>query len=272
MDLDTIREVRMARDRTDLVELGPDTAILAGGTWLYSEPQERLARLVDITALGWTPLTIDAAGLEIAATCTLAELADGDYPAAWTATKLFGQACGALAASHKIRRVGTVGGNVCLALPAGAVLAALTALGGFGLIWGPRGDQWIPLSHFVLGPGETALTEGELLRAIRIPESNLRSRTAFRKIALAPLGRSGAVVMGRLDPCGGCTLTISAATVRPVVFDFAAVPAISELSAILADIHPALWFDDPHGSPEWRRHVSTVLAAEVIVELDGGRP
>jgi len=27
------------------------------------------------------------------------------------------------------------------------------------------------------------------------------------------------------------------------------------------------WYDDHHGSPDWRREVSTVLAAEVLEEL-----
>ncbi|WP_330184575.1 FAD binding domain-containing protein [Nocardia sp. NBC_01503] len=271
MDLDTVREVVRARERADLGGLRAGTAVLAGGTWLYSEPQPGVERLIDITGLGWTPLTIDEAGLEIAATCTLQELAAGRYPPEWDATRLFEQGCGALVASHKIRRTATVGGNICLGLPAGAVLAALTALGGFGLVWGSRADQWIPLSHFVTGVGETLLIPGEVLRAIRIPESNLRSRTAFRKIALTPLGRSGAVVMGRLDPDGGCVITISAATVRPTVLEFRAMPSAGELSAKIAELERDLWYDDPHGAPDWRRHVTGLLAAEVAAELVGDR-
>lgn len=271
MDLDTIREVLIARERADLKGLGAGTAVLAGGTWLYSEPQDHLEKLIDITRLGWPPLTIDDAGLEIAATCTLDELATGEYPARWGAVRLFEQACGALVASHKIRRTATVGGNVCLALPAGAVAAALTALGGFGLVWGSRGDQWIPLSHFVTGVGETVLMPGEMLRAIRIPESNLCSRTAFRKLALAPLGRSGVVVMGRRDADDACVITLSAGTTRPVVLEFYSLPTIGELSAKVAELDSALWYDDPHGAPDWRREMSGRLAAEVLAEL-GGRP
>ncbi|MEV6774268.1 FAD binding domain-containing protein [Nocardia sp. NPDC051030] len=272
MDLDTIRDVVMARGREDLTGLGAGSAVLAGGTWLYSEPQDRLDRLVDITGLGWTPLTSDDDGLEIAATCTLAELADTAYPAHWPATRLFGQACGALVASHKIRRMATVGGNVCLALPAGAVLAALTALGGSALVWWSGGDEWIPVSRFVIGPGQTLLDQGDVLRALRIPAANLRSRTAFRKLALTPKGRSGSVVMGRRDRSGALTLTLSAATTRPVVLEFPDLPTSGELSATLADIQPDLWYDDPHGAPDWRCHITSVLAAEVTAELSGANP
>ena len=49
-------------------------AWLAGGTWLFSEPQPHLRRLIDLQNLGWQPLAITEASLEIAATCTIAEL------------------------------------------------------------------------------------------------------------------------------------------------------------------------------------------------------
>src|SRR5262245_25606512 len=105
-----MREVVVARERADLTGLGGTAAVLAGGTWLYSEPQDGLDRLVDITRLGWPPLTVTDDALEIAATCTLAELEAAELPTDWPATVLFGQACRALLVSHKVRRMATVGG------------------------------------------------------------------------------------------------------------------------------------------------------------------
>lgn len=277
MDLDTIRDVVVARGRADLGFLGGPCAVLAGGTFLFSEPQEELDRLVDITALGWPALTETSEGLEIAATCTLAEFA-GAVPgrelgmemlrAEWPGTALFAQACRALVASHKIWRTATVGGNVCLSLPAGAVLGALVALDGVALVWSPDGsDRRVPLREFVLGPGRNVLTSGEVLRSITVPIRSLHARTAFRKIALAPLGRSGAVVMGRREADGRCALTITAATTRPIVLDFDGAPGAAEVRGAVAAIDPTLWFDDPHGAPDWRRHVAGVLADAVAAEL-----
>ncbi|QIS06510.1 oxidoreductase [Nocardia brasiliensis] len=277
MDLDTIREVLVARERADLGALSATCAVLAGGTFLFSEPQQRLDRLVDITALGWPALTEVPDGLEIAATCTLAEFA-GARPGRelglpvlredWPGTRLFAQGCRALLASHKIWRTATVGGNICLSLPAGGVLAALTALDGVALVWRPDGaERRIPLREFVLGPGRNVLAPGEVLRSITVPRASLLAHTAFRKIALAPLGRSGAVVMGRRDPGGRCAITISAATTRPVVLDFGAVPSVDEVGAQVAGLDPALWFDDPHGAPDWRAHVTGLLARAVVAEL-----
>jgi CO/xanthine dehydrogenase FAD-binding subunit len=284
VDLDTIREVMVPRERADLEVLGGSCAVLAGGTFLFSEPQERLERLVDITAFGWPALSETPDGLEIAATCTLAEFA-GAAPgrelgapllrADWPGTALFAQACRALVASHKIWRTATVGGNVCLSLPAGAVLAAVTALDGIALVWSTDGmDRRIPLREFVIGLGSNALLPGEVLRSITVPTRTLLSRTAFRKIALAPLGRSGAVVMGRRESDDRCALTVTAATSRPIVLDFAEPPSAAEVRAAIDSIDPTLWFDDPHGAPDWRCHVTGRLAEQVADELRaeaGGR-
>ncbi|MBF6464539.1 FAD binding domain-containing protein [Nocardia beijingensis] len=277
MDLDTIREVVIARERADLAALGASAAVLAGGTFLFSEPQDQLVRLVDITGLGWPSFEIRDDGLEIAATCTLAEFA-GAAPGRelgmpvlhdpWPGTALFARSCRALLASHKIWRTATVGGNVCLALPAGAVLGALVALDGTAQVWAADGvDRRIPLREFVLAPGQTVLRPGDVLRSIHLPRSSLLARTSFRKIALAPLGRSGSVVMGRRERDGRSAVTITAATTKPVVLDFAAPPTEGAISDAVDGIDPAFWFDDPHGSPEWREHVTGMLAREVAAEL-----
>jgi len=282
MDLDTIREVVVPRDRAELAAAGsaPGAAILAGGTFLYSEPQERLVRLVDITELGWPALALHECGLEIAATCTLAEFA-GATPGrelglspryfGLPATALFAASCRALLASHKIWRSATVGGNICLALPAGAVLAALVALDADALIWSASGgDRRIPLRDFVLGPGRTVLEPGDVLRSIKVSSFILLSHTAIRKAALAPLGRSGVLVMGRRDIDDTVALTVSAATAKPVVLDFYGLPTREEIAEAVASIDPDLWFDDPHGSPEWRAHITGLLADEVCAELANG--
>nr|WP_198428694.1 FAD binding domain-containing protein [Nocardia bovistercoris] len=274
--MDTIREVVVARERGDLVGLGAGCAVLAGGTALYSEPQYSLERLIDITGFGWEPLTDTAEGLEIAATCTLAELAGaapgcelGSAPRAdRPGTALFAAGCRALLASHKIWRTATVGGNICLALPAGGVLAAVTALDAVALIWTPDGrDRRVALRDFVLAPERTVLEPGEILRSVTVPTSSLLARTAFRRISLATTGRSGAVVMGRREPDDRTVLTITAATARPVVLDFPEPPHPETLAAALTTVDPDLWFDDPHGAPDWRAHVTGLLANAVAAEL-----
>ena len=262
MDLGTVTSVVSARSRADLSILGADTQVLAGGTWLFSEPQDHLTTLVDLSTLDWPPLTFTADGLTVAATCTLAELAHADHAAA----ALFHQCCSALLASEKIWNTATVGGNLSLSLPAGAMVSLMAALDATLTVWEANGDDCeIGVVEFVTGVNANVMQSGDVLRSIAIPTDSLDSRTAFRKVALAPLGRSGSVVIGRLAPSGEFVVTITAATTRPVQLRFDALPTAADVAAKVAEID--VWFDDPHGKPDWRRHVSGVLAQQVLEEL-----
>jgi CO/xanthine dehydrogenase FAD-binding subunit len=276
VDLQSVTEIVPARTRDDLNHLGPGDAVLAGGTLLFSEPHTRLRRLVDITALGWPPLTVvddgPDAGLEIAATCTVAELTRFRFPAGWPAGPLVRQCCQAYLASFKIHRFATVGGNLCLGYPAGPMISLTAALEGTCTIWTPDGgENRLPVHEFVTGDCATALAPGEVLRSVRLPVTALRSRTAFRKIALSPLGRSGAVIIGRRDG-DGLVVTLSASTVRPLLLRFARYPSEPELAKAIGEVRAGLWHDDPHGPPDWRAAVSAVLAEQVRQELGREAP
>ncbi|MEU8614413.1 FAD-binding molybdopterin dehydrogenase, partial [Actinoplanes sp. NPDC048791] len=72
MDLHTVVEVVSP---AAVGQWRPGDAWLAGGTALFAEPQTDVTRLLDLVAAGWTPITVPGHGLEIAATCTVADLA-----------------------------------------------------------------------------------------------------------------------------------------------------------------------------------------------------
>ncbi len=269
MDLDAITDIGRPRERSDLPSWRDGDAWLAGGTWLFSEPQPGLRRLIDLADLGWPPLETLAGGLRIAATCTLARLAAADLPPSWRAAPLLAQCCRALLGSFKIWNAATVGGNLCMALPAGPMAALTVALDGVCTIWTPDGgERTVPVADFVLGPQQTALRAGELLRAVDLPAGALRRRTSFRQISLTPLGRSGALLVGTLASAGDFALTVTAATRRPVRLDFPAVPSAPELATALTEAIPdALYYDDLHGAPDWRRHMTFRLAGQIRDEL-----
>lgn len=72
MNLNTVTAVQRP---ASIDEIGPwrqGNAWLAGGTWLFSEPQPQTDTLIDLETLGWPPLVASAAGLDIAATCSIA--------------------------------------------------------------------------------------------------------------------------------------------------------------------------------------------------------
>lgn len=279
MDLNTVEEI------TGAAEAGvwrTGDGWLAGGTFLFSEPQPHLRRLRDLTTLGWPSLTVTPEGLEIAATCTIAELAGlatrpadatqpaQAWPSEWVAGPLFRQCCEAFLASFKIWNVATVGGNICAALPAGPMISLTAALDGWCLLTAPDGSRRrVAVTDFVTGAGETLLTPGEYLRAIFLPAAALASRVAFRQGSLYSLGRSAALVIGRVDPDSiGLVLTVTASTLRPVQLRFAHLPAAADLRSALEEAIPAgLYVDDVHGLPAWRRHLTQRFATEILQEL-----
>lgn len=270
MDLNTIAAVIGPRTRTELAGWTPGDGFLAGGTWLFSEPQPRLRRLVDLTRLAWPALQASESGLEIAATCRIAELEACTLPGAWLAASLIPQCCHALLGSFKVLNVATVGGNLCLALPAAPMAALAAALDGACTIWThDGGERRVEALDFVLGDRRTALGDGDILRSITLPAASLCRRAAFRQISLTPEGRSAALLIGTTGLEGDVALTITAATPRPVRLDFAALPSATELAqAIEASVTAReLWYDDLHGAPDWRRHVSLHLADEIRREL-----
>ncbi|WP_082460075.1 FAD binding domain-containing protein [Frigoribacterium sp. Leaf8] len=273
MDLTTVREIRTPSRRDEMV-FAPGERPLGGGTWLFSERQPGLTGLVDLTSLGWTPVErgIAADGrdvVSVAATCTIAELLRLPADADWVAHPLVDQCANSLLASFKIWNVATVGGNVALGLPAGAMTSLMATLDATAVVWTTDGgERRQPVSSFVTGVVQNTLEQGEVLRTLEVPLGSLRSRTGFRRISLSPLGRSGTLVTARLGLDGEFVVTITAGTTRPVQLRFDEVPGERALADALGRID--CWYSDPHGDPDWRRAMSARFADELRVEL--GRP
>ncbi len=64
-------------------------------------------------------------GLQISPTCTIAELEALEAPPEWTAAPLIRQCCHAFLASFKVWNTATVGGNICMSLPAGPMMTEI---------------------------------------------------------------------------------------------------------------------------------------------------
>ncbi|WP_205880398.1 FAD binding domain-containing protein [Lichenicoccus roseus] len=269
LDLHFVETLVRPDRRAALPEPLPGDAFVGGGSWLFSEPQTRLRRLIDLASFGWTPIEPRPEGLEIAATCRLAELAAFEPVAGWPAASLFRPSCDALWGSFKIHNVATVGGNLCLGLPAAPMAALATALQGVFLVWQPDGgDRLLAAIDFLTGPGETALRPGEILRSVTLPATALRRRAAIRQASLTSHGRSAALLIGTSDPGGAMSLTVTAAVRRPLRLDFRSPPDAAGLQAALSQrLNPAVLFDDLHGSADWKRHMTLRLAEDIRREL-----
>src|SRR5258708_5189706 len=269
MDLNTINEVAHPATRAQLPVWTAGDAWLAGGTWLFSEPQVHLRRLIDLTDLKWPALTISETGLSIAATCSVAQLDALACPPEWIASPLINQCCRAFLASFKIWKTATVGGNICMSLPAGPMISLSSALDGIATIWlASGGERKIAVADFVTGDNRNVLALGDLLRQIDIPLVALKRRSAFRQISLTQLGRSAALLIGSLSNEDPLSLTTTSSTKRPVQLSFAGIPTAKELrETILERIPDELYHTDVHGKPAWRKHMTLRLGEEIRSEL-----
>ena len=270
MNLETVTEVRYPTSAEEVAEWRDGYAWVGGGTWLFSEPQAELNTLIDLDSLAWPALAVSDQGLEIAATCKIAQLYEFEAPVEWTAAPLFRDCCNALLASHKVWNMATVGGNICMSLPAGAMIALTSTLEGVATLW-PRGGapRQVAITDLVTGNHANVLKAGELLRSIHLPASALTKRFAVRQMSLTHLGRSAALIVGTMDAVGGdFLLTVTAATPRPVQLAFATPPSAEQLrDAIEARIPADGYFADVHGAAPYKRHITYYFAEQIRAEL-----
>ena len=270
VNLNTIREVKQPRSAEEIVNWSPGYAWLAGGTWLFSTPQIATDTLIDLRSLRWPALAASSTGLDIAATCTIAELYGFQPPAEWTAAPLFQLCARAFLASFKIWNAATVGGNICMSLPAGPMVTLATALEArYTLLPRDGATREVAAIDFVTGNHANVLAPGELLRNIHLPARALRKRFASHRSSLTHLGRSAVFLIGTRSPDeDDLLLTITAATPRPVQIGFDHTPSAAELRHAIDEAVPAYgYFDDVHGSPAYRRRLTYYYAEQIRAEL-----
>jgi CO/xanthine dehydrogenase FAD-binding subunit len=270
MNLNTITEVKRPTSADQITQWREGYAWLAGGTWLFSEPQIHTDTLIDLEQLDWTALQSSPTGLEIAATCRIAELYRFAAPAGWRAAALLRECCNAFLASFKIWNAATVGGNICMSLPAGPMISLTVALDATYTLW-PRNapPRDVPSIDFVTGNHTNILQPGELLRSIHLPASALSKRFAFRHASLTHLGRSAALLIGTQSTAGDDLLiTVTAATPRPIHLHFKRAPSARELRSAIDDRIPFDgYFDDVHGSADYKRHLTYYFAEQIRADL-----
>lgn len=268
MDLHSVETYLRPTDLEEIRNWQTGWAWLAGGTWMFTEPQPQVRALVDMQGLGWSELAVTPEGLIIGASCVMNRLLQFPYPERWTAVKALQSAVHELA-SFKVQNAATVAGNLCLALPASTFAPVMVALGASYEILPLEGTlYWVSALDFQTGPKQTILKPGEVLRKILIPQAFLEWRVNYQRICVATAGLAVSIVVALHNPqTSQVRFGIGACVPAPRLIEFARVPSTTELAEALdAQIPPTDFIHDRSASAVYRRHVTQVLMERSIEE------
>ncbi|MDX2270976.1 MAG: FAD binding domain-containing protein [Cyanobacteriota bacterium] len=258
MDLHALETYRCPRQLSEVTAWDPTTHWLAGGTWLFSQPQPLIKVLVDLQHLGWSGIEVMGEEVWIGATCPLANLLTYPWPPEWIGVSALQAAVRSLA-SFKVTRLATVGGNLCLALTVGSLAPVMIAWQARYQILHPNGNsRWIPALSFQTGSQQTLLAPGEVLRRVAIPITSLSCPSQFLRISLAATDPAVVMVVG-------CA---TAETWRFGMNAGVAVPQSIEISEPVRHWDPLLdplpWLEDFRASAAYRRHLTQMLLQQCL--------
>lgn len=261
-----------------LAEHGEEAKLLAGGHSLIPLMKLRLAEpsvLIDLGKIGDMAYIreADGGGLAIGAMTTYASL---------VSSELVRQRAPALAdaasqvADAQVRNMGTIGGSLAHADPAGDLPAVAIALRAELVTSSTGGHRSIGADDFFVDLFTTALEAGEILNEIRIPALPPNSGSAYAKFGnkashYAIVGVAAVVSRNADGSCAGASIGITGAGANAVraadaeaalagsALDDAAVKAAAAVAGNGIEFN-----EDVHASAEYRAHLTAVFAERAI--------
>jgi CO/xanthine dehydrogenase FAD-binding subunit len=208
-----------------LSRYGEKAEVYAGGTDLLVAMKKREKNpehLIDLKGIGEMKgiHTDEKKGIRIGALTTLREmerstLVKEKFSILWDAVTLM--------ASPQIRSLGTLGGNLCSAVPSADTAPPLIALGASVRMAGPKGEREILLENFFRGPKESVLQKEELMKEVFIPQPGDFTSGRYIKLMrrevmdLALVGVAACLTMdadGKI--CKGARIALGAVAPTPI--------------------------------------------------------
>ncbi len=184
-------------------------------------------------------------------------------------------------ANIRVRNVGTLGGNLCFSDPHSDPATFLLALDAEVEYGAASEARRVPLSQFLVGPYETALSQGELLTAVQIPLPAAGSSIVHRKLAFherpaATVTCLARVAQGSFEDVRIAVGSVGARPVRATEAEdglqgkAAADPSALETAATLA-AQAAQAVADANGSVEYKQNLVRVLVERCLRDAVAGR-
>ncbi len=265
-----------------LAQHGDDAKVMGGGQSLMPILRMRLNAPEMVIDLGkiteLTGVSDDGDAIRIGAMTTYSDILASD---------LVSEHAGLLAkavaevADPQIRHRGTVGGALVHADPAGDVGAPILALDAELIITGADGqERTVAASDFFVDIFETAVAEGELLTAIRIPKHTgwgssytkfVRVSHQWSIVAAAATVRAegGTIAEAKVALTNMGSTPLRADTLEQALIGMeATTDALREVCAAVGEgTNPP---SDLNGDADYRRHLAVVLTRRAVVAAAGG--
>jgi len=263
-----------------LAEAGDDAKVLGGGQSLLPILRMRLNAPEKVIDLGRIEelrgITEDGDHIVIGAMTTYTDALASDLVRDHAAVL---HAAIKEVADPQIRRRGTVGGALVHADPAGDVGAPALALDTEFVITGSGGERTVAASDFFVDLFETAVGEGELLTAIRIPkhtgwgahyEKFVRVSHQWSIVAVAATVRveDGSIAEARIGLTNMGSTPLRASAVEAALVGAAATDeAVRAACAAAAEgTNPP---SDLNGSSDYRRALAPILTRRAVLAAAG---
>lgn len=260
-----------------LAEHGDEAKLLAGGHSLIPLMKLRLSEpsvLIDLGKIeGMSYIREADGGLTIGAMTTYAALQSSDL--VQSSAPVLADAA-AQVADQQVRNLGTLGGSLAHADPAGDMPAVAIALNA-ELVTSSTGDhRAISVDDFFVDLLTTALEPNEILNEIRIPALAAGSGSAYAKFGnkashYAIVGVAAVVTVDGSGNCSGASIGVTGAgatAARASDAESALVGSSLDDAAIDAAASAAgngiEFNEDVHASAEFRAHLTSVYAGRAI--------
>jgi carbon-monoxide dehydrogenase medium subunit len=264
-----------------LRDQGQGGRVLAGGTDVLVAMKEKGLRadcLIDVKRIGELRgiEPRNGSGLSIGAATTLRDVELSQ--AVRSMCPVLSDAVGEIG-SLQVRNRATLGGNLANASPAADSSPALLVLDAELELASAAGVRVIPADAFFLGPGRSALAEGEILRRVLLPKPKPDTRAAYLKFGpreAMDIAIVGVAVALTFDPDGACRQArVALASVAPIPLRARQAEAaligrltdqrIAAAAALAAE--EARPIDDVRGSAAYRKQLVRALTARAVNRL-----
>lgn len=192
------------KEAVELLATHGDARILAGGTDLViqlREGKKSAGLLIDLSRVEeLRRIELDNGMISIGSMTVFSRLAS--EPLVRQHAAALAKASGQVG-SVQIRNLGTIGGNLANASPAGDGIPPLLVLEATVQVVGKNGSRWMKAADVLAGVGKNTLAPFEMITKISFPVPPAGSRSGFVKLgrrkalAIARISLAGLLVMGQ---------------------------------------------------------------------------